>query len=71
MVRTSESVKLAREVANYEAPTTEDEWHARHFIDNVTEARANGFDVACVECGVGIYDESDAHETWCKLGREE
>ena len=73
-MRTSESLALLRELGVTDptaSPTTIEGWHARTFIENVTEARANGFDVACVECGVGIYDESDEHESWCKQNDHE
>lgn len=32
------------------------------FLYNVREARENGYDRVCVECGVGVVDDSDMHE---------
>jgi hypothetical protein len=34
-------------------------------IENIHEARDNGYDFACVECGVGITDSSDIHDLYC------
>lgn len=39
----------------------------RSFMDNVREARENGFDVVCVICGVGVSDGLDIHERGCPL----
>jgi hypothetical protein len=35
------------------------------FMENVREARDNGYDRVCAACGVGVYDESDIHERSC------
>jgi hypothetical protein len=35
------------------------------FLRNVREARANGFDLCCSDCGSGIQDDSDGHEMFC------
>lgn len=45
----------------FREPSVDDET----VIDNVHEARANGFDLCCSECGVGINDASDMHESRC------
>jgi protein-L-isoaspartate O-methyltransferase len=40
-----------------------DNWR---FIGNVSEARENGYDVVCVECGIGLaQDGCDMHERGC------
>ena len=41
------------------------------FWKNVREARANGFDLLCAVCGIGIHDDSDTHEPWCPQSGEE
>ena len=38
---------------------------AARFIPNVIEARENGYEEVCAECGVGIYDDTDMHERGC------
>jgi hypothetical protein len=35
------------------------------FLDNVAEARENGYDLCCVDCGVGLFDDTDEHDTYC------
>jgi hypothetical protein len=35
------------------------------FMENVREARENGYDRLCATCGVGVYDASDIHERTC------
>jgi hypothetical protein len=35
------------------------------FMKNVREARENGYDRLCAECGCGIYDVSDFHDRAC------
>lgn len=35
------------------------------FMNNVREARENGYDRLCAECGVGVYDDTDIHERGC------
>ena len=35
------------------------------FMANVREARENGHDIVCVECGSGIFDDSDIHDREC------
>lgn len=36
------------------------------FMDAVRDARDNGFDVVCVECGTGVsFDGMDIHEPGC------
>ena len=35
------------------------------FMENVQEARANGYDLVCSECGAGIYDDADLHDESC------
>ena len=39
-------------------------------LRNVREARACGFDFACSECGCGIEDDSDAHDSLCSRNPE-
>ena len=39
-------------------------WDAM-FMGNIREARANGFALACSECGCGILDATDLHDYWC------
>jgi hypothetical protein len=34
-------------------------------LENVAEARSNGYDRCCAECGAGITDDSDIHAGWC------
>lgn len=40
---------------------------SERFMKNVEDARDCGFDVVCSECGVGIADETDTHDTGCPL----
>lgn len=39
------------------------------FIRNVKESRSNGYDMVCVECGVGMtddeFEEPGTHDTGC------
>ena len=35
------------------------------FLENAAEARSNGFDRLCSQCGVGVFDSSDIHERRC------
>ena len=39
------------------------------FMVNVREARENGYDLVCAECGVGMndedFDDAEAHEARC------
>lgn len=69
-MRTAESERL-RKLLAVEKPTTVEEWNARTFLFNLAEARDNGFDSACVECGIaiGLLDDEDeqVHEDWCEL----
>ena len=37
------------------------------FMDNVHEARECGYDMVCVECGVGLVDGLEIHERGCSL----
>lgn len=73
-MRTQDSLAFLRLLGVAE-PTarldTVEAMHARRFVENVTEARANGYDFVCAECGAGILDESDEHEPDCKLGSEQ
>jgi DNA-directed RNA polymerase subunit RPC12/RpoP len=42
------------------------------FLVEVREARANGYELVCSECGAGIADESDTHAAHCsRYDREE
>jgi hypothetical protein len=40
------------------------------FLKNVREARENGYDLCCSECGAGIYDDSDDHDFYCSHNPE-
>jgi hypothetical protein len=42
-----------------------DERERARFLENVLEARENGYDLVCVECGGGIYDDGDLHDRGC------
>lgn len=68
-MKTAESEVLRRALAG-DKYTDEGTLHAHQLIENITEARANGYDLACPQCGVGIYDDSDAHEEWCPTLRD-
>lgn len=35
------------------------------FLENALDARENGYDLVCAECGAGITDDSDLHERGC------
>lgn len=35
------------------------------FLENVAEARENGFPELCAECGVGDHTDPTMHERWC------
>jgi hypothetical protein len=35
------------------------------FMKNIADARENGYDICCVDCGVGLFDDSDEHDTYC------
>lgn len=37
------------------------------FMENVVEARENGYDRVCAGCGCGMVDDSDIHERDCPL----
>jgi hypothetical protein len=45
------------------------------FMRNVREARENGFDMVCAECGTSIdtsegFDSPDSHEMFCERNPE-
>jgi hypothetical protein len=42
------------------------------FMANVREARSNGFDAVCAECGTGVeeFDSPDSHEMFCERNPE-
>lgn len=46
-----------------------DDWFREHldddFMQHVRDARENGYELVCVECGVGVADDSDMHERGC------
>jgi hypothetical protein len=42
-----------------------DEIKLRTFLENALDARDNGYDFVCAECGAGIHDDSDEHERGC------
>jgi hypothetical protein len=51
-------------------PRVEGEWERDAvFLSNVADARENGFEFVCSECGSGIYDENDMHDSWCSRGQ--
>lgn len=72
-MRTSESIAFQR-LLGVADPTarldTIEAMNARRFIENITEARANGYEFACTECGMGIFDDNDEHESGCKIGND-
>lgn len=39
------------------------------FIHNVADARDNGFELVCAQCGIGMtddeFEDADAHDTGC------
>lgn len=38
----------------------------RRFLANAIDARENGYDILCVECGVGLWDDGcDMHDDDC------
>jgi hypothetical protein len=39
------------------------EWAS--FVRNVKEARTFGYDEVCSECGAGLTDDTDQHDTRC------
>jgi hypothetical protein len=72
-VKSVQSEQL-RALLAVDRPQTAEEWHAHNFLFNVAEARENGFDLVCPECGcspeVAGFDEDDPerwHEDWCQL----
>lgn len=69
-MKSVESEKL-RKLFAVDKPTTVAEHHAHDMLFNLAEARENGYDAACVECGtaIGMLDDEDEqmHEDWCEL----
>jgi hypothetical protein len=47
------------------------EFPASTFLLNLKEARENGYELVCAECGVGINDDSDWHDSGCPEYPEE
>jgi hypothetical protein len=45
--------------------TLDDDYKLRTFLENAVEARENGYDFVCAECGAGIFDDGDMHDTSC------
>lgn len=35
------------------------------FLENALDARENGYDLVCVECGAGVADGFDLHDSGC------
>lgn len=72
-MRTAESERL-RQLLAVEEPTTDEEYKAHTFLFNLAEARENGYDAACVECGMAIgllgEDDEQYHEDWCELAEK-
>lgn len=69
-MKTVESERY-RALLRVEKPTTLAERHAKSFIENVTDARENGFALVCAECGMGMSDDSDEHDYWCEIEAKE
>jgi hypothetical protein len=51
------------------APSEYQAFMDRMFMENVRDARDNGYDLVCVECGCGMWEadtgEADMHEPGC------
>jgi hypothetical protein len=56
---------LRERFINDRASAADEEFRDKGLVENVLEARSNGYDTVCTDCGVGITDESDMHERWC------
>lgn len=68
-MKTATSERYRVLIANNERYSSGEVNHAHAFVENVVDARDNGHDVVCVECGMGMGspDGMDEHEDWCEL----